>query len=853
MASKISINLDTSKENFLVNKCKQNDDLVLEAFIYENGAELDLTNKEIIIQALKSDNTYIIQNTEIVKENNKILAELDRDFSRVSGTTKIEILLVESGKQNTTFSFYLEVSASVINGAVESSNTVTILEALDNKIIETGQVLDEAIQVKEDTEQLIESGGAATTGDIANITAQLDNIMIYKNFQGLKGDGVTDDSKALQDIFDLVSQTKIRKIILPKANYYITKPLYIKCDDLEVDFSGSKIIWNGVSGEANQRLLRAIGVLNVHGDYERDRGNAIYVNVEEFHPKQPYLTADWVAKIKTTNNSYFKEGDFVRLDIYTGHNLTRSVDNEYPEADVMCKIVRIDANYIYVDYYSPFDFSKPYGNTLYHSGTWKYVDGYNMSDGNYPPPLNATLGRVYKVKPISGVQVRNLVIDDRQVIEEDINKLVAGVSFLFAKDYLAENIEGYNNKYPLVINRWGYKGRCKNIHLNRPAKQDAGCGYAIQWVWCMFTESNLITSHNARHTIDISGGYKHRITECDDSDTFTGFTLHGMCEHDVVFEQCKTSCITTGHGLEFSDMISNVRYINCVFSFYGDNNAMSYNMYYENCDILMTTFYNFDATFNKCRIKFIDGLVNEKYPCRGRNKTKKKSSLKFYDCKITTDGTQISIKWYDELLFDENCEFIQDDDSQNFLSRSISLKSISNIVFNCVNLDNIIRIYLDGTEFNNSLKNPNEAFINFTFSNNKLSKRIIANESGVQLNKGLVRYIYPTNINNCKLLMNISGNKVIHNKGAGVPANEDSGALIMIVNGTGGGISADYTGAEINLICTDNNIFSNNTDGIGIVCDATPTGYTLNKVIKNNILKNAPSFDVCDTTNNIKY
>lgn len=167
MASKISINLDTSKENFLVTKCKQNDDLTLEAYIYENGAELSLTNKEIIIQALKSDNTYIIQNTEIIKENNKILAELDRDFSRVSGTTKIEIVLTESGKQNTTFSFYLEVSASVIKGAVESSNTVTILENLQNKIVEAGAV-------KEETEQLISSGGAATTGDIANINAQLE-------------------------------------------------------------------------------------------------------------------------------------------------------------------------------------------------------------------------------------------------------------------------------------------------------------------------------------------------------------------------------------------------------------------------------------------------------------------------------------------------------------------------------------------------------------------------------------------------------------------------------------------------------------------------------------------------------
>lgn len=167
MASKISISLDTCKENYLVAKCKQNDDLKLEAFIYENGLPLDLTNKEISIQALKADNTYIIQNTNIVKEKNKILAELDRDFTRVEGKTLIEIVLTESSKQNTTFSFTLDVVGSVIKGAVESSNTVTIIEALENKIVEAGAV-------KEETEQLITSGNAATKGDVAQINASLE-------------------------------------------------------------------------------------------------------------------------------------------------------------------------------------------------------------------------------------------------------------------------------------------------------------------------------------------------------------------------------------------------------------------------------------------------------------------------------------------------------------------------------------------------------------------------------------------------------------------------------------------------------------------------------------------------------
>lgn len=167
MASIIKINLDTSKENYILAKCKQNDDLTLEASIFENGLEKDLTNAAITIQALKADKTYIIQNTNITKENNKIIADLDRDFTRAAGKTEIEILLVESSKQNTTFSFSLEVVGSVIRGAVESSNTVTILEELGNKIVEAGQVRDE-------TEQLIQSGGAATTGDIQEINSQLE-------------------------------------------------------------------------------------------------------------------------------------------------------------------------------------------------------------------------------------------------------------------------------------------------------------------------------------------------------------------------------------------------------------------------------------------------------------------------------------------------------------------------------------------------------------------------------------------------------------------------------------------------------------------------------------------------------
>ncbi|MDU7085928.1 MAG: right-handed parallel beta-helix repeat-containing protein [Clostridium sp.] len=229
MASKININLDTSKENYLVTKCKQNDNLTLEAFIYENGLALDLTNKTITIQALKSDNTYIIQNTDIVKENNKINAELDRDFSRVPGTTKIEIVLVESSKQNTTFSFYLEVVASVIRGAVQSSNTATILEALDNKIIEAGQV-------KQETEELIESGGAAKKEDIININASLEQITKY-------------EVEKFPSIGNEIDDTlRIRRAIASVENGEVIFSSKTYKTSLKIEFNKSNTIYRGIGG-----------------------------------------------------------------------------------------------------------------------------------------------------------------------------------------------------------------------------------------------------------------------------------------------------------------------------------------------------------------------------------------------------------------------------------------------------------------------------------------------------------------------------------------------------------------------------------------------------------------------------
>lgn len=167
MARKIVINLDTNRECYEPKKCKQNDDLLFEANIYENGVKKDLTNCSIVINAVKPDKTFIIHTKDINKQENKITTELTRDFTRLWGKTLIEIVLTENNKQNTTFTFFLEVKRSILDGVVTASaNVITILEELTDKI-------RDAIKVKEDTEKVIRDGGAATKGELNALDSQM--------------------------------------------------------------------------------------------------------------------------------------------------------------------------------------------------------------------------------------------------------------------------------------------------------------------------------------------------------------------------------------------------------------------------------------------------------------------------------------------------------------------------------------------------------------------------------------------------------------------------------------------------------------------------------------------------------
>jgi hypothetical protein len=131
MASKLSAKLDTNIDRYVLVKCKQLDDIELKLDIFENGVAKLLNFNKMVVQGLKADNTFIIQSTGISASGNTMTIKLIRDFTRVAGNTMVEVVLTDSNSmQNTTFNLCLNVTASVVNKALESQNTITVLEEL---------------------------------------------------------------------------------------------------------------------------------------------------------------------------------------------------------------------------------------------------------------------------------------------------------------------------------------------------------------------------------------------------------------------------------------------------------------------------------------------------------------------------------------------------------------------------------------------------------------------------------------------------------------------------------------------------------------------------------------------------
>lgn len=188
--------------------------------LLDGSIPFSLENRSVRVYAIKPDKTEIFNDLIITNPaKGYCILELTTQMLAVSGTIKLELMVIEGDKKLTSNIFYMDVKESINSEkAIVSTNEFgTLLTALaslneyDNYKNEIAEARDGEknllTKVKKLDEQL------ETKGDKYYLTPLL---------FGAKADGKTDDTKAIQSTIDLAKKLGINIVRIPAGKYVVT-------------------------------------------------------------------------------------------------------------------------------------------------------------------------------------------------------------------------------------------------------------------------------------------------------------------------------------------------------------------------------------------------------------------------------------------------------------------------------------------------------------------------------------------------------------------------------------------------------------------------------------------------------
>lgn len=166
-----NIKLDLKQRTYDIIEAQQNDDIIVEFEIFDNGIIVDLNEKAVLIKMSTPSKRYIIQSDNLTISENKILAKLNKNISKELGTGILNItILTLDSIQDSTFNIPIIIHECAIseNSLVED-DVVTLLEDLDRKIAE-------ATIIKTKIEQAIESGELSKFVTNSKLTTEISSL-----------------------------------------------------------------------------------------------------------------------------------------------------------------------------------------------------------------------------------------------------------------------------------------------------------------------------------------------------------------------------------------------------------------------------------------------------------------------------------------------------------------------------------------------------------------------------------------------------------------------------------------------------------------------------------------------------
>ena len=290
--------------------------------------------------------------------------------------------------------------------------------------------------------------------------------------------------------------------------------------------------------------------------YYRHRGvfsfvgkEVVSVNVTNFEPKLQYQIESGMrqttSRVTCDNTSDLAVGDFVKLDLPFSENI-HSIDTYKPTVKILTKIVKIDneLNQVYLEYHSPFDF------TL----------------------VDITGATLTKVDCLENIDIKNAKFVNLTNIDEVTNadRYYAPIILHMVANFNIENIKSEKGVHSTLVLDYCSHGDIRNIETIKPKVLSAGLGYGMQIASSMRISVDKSVSIHSRHNVDFS---MSAFCECSNSRgsnaTNGAFDVHGICEHDISFNNCCGDIYLGNSSTQFPCLSTDIQFNNHVGNFSG--------------------------------------------------------------------------------------------------------------------------------------------------------------------------------------------------------------------------------------------------------------------------------------------
>lgn len=666
---------------------------------------------------------------------------------------------------------------------------------------------------KQVTEQLAES-----KNQLSYVSYKIQNYNILPD---------TDISVGLQSLLGTASTNRLKKISIPKATYKLSTPINISGDDIELDLNGSTILWEGVSGvtgsttdpitNVGNKNNQNFGVFNVKGSFGEDINVIEYIPYYEYYmplPEQPAFTQTIItSKLKLESKDGISVGDFIRLTYRTGAKYTTSTDYTNKSdvvMDIVSQVIAIDGEYLLLDYYS----------TVTHAGKLNNDTGTGILFSNTDD--SASMAKCKKLIPRKNVKVKNFTIVDTivpllpenergssQYTGSDGDTFVCGVNLNGTAFCEVENVTVQNGKYPAVINRYSYKSKISNIGMLEPSIYGSGEGYTVQSFGSIYSEFYNLYGIRTRHVIDfLFAAFCFTKNAKTSYSAHTPIAIHGAGEHDLTFEDCEGQ-ISLGHGTPFSNIMHNINFYRHKGALKIDSRAFVTGLFFDRCDLeLSTQLYPVDILITNSKLK--------RKPSYDLIRSKKR-------------GLQIESKFIvnnsEWLFYALDSHWVNTWSDYDLIKLNNSNIKITTPIGNrpVQVLKNIRRIEMNGTKISDmsfSIENTVTKDLDFIIDNSEINFTVDKSDMAI---------FKPLKITNA--VVNVFMRNSLFNTTH--TTNKMRLARIFFTAGT-----EDFSNTEFNIWIINNKIqatFANMQD----LLMQSSAGFTINSIIKQNIVKNA--------------